>query len=219
MRQLTHTGRENFAACVAMIVVTTVLMLARFAVRASNRQKLLGSDWTCLLSLAFFYAYCGVILNFILHTSQYGSLDASVLLGIDEMRNILKMTFIAELLMGMVITSVKISILWFYYKAFVTGQDLFKKRLIQGTMVACLMWFIGVTFFIIFNCHPINAFWDMFGQAPYCMSSVRFLLGYEISNLFLDVFILAIPIPILMKLQMHKSNKLSLLAVFSLGTL
>lgn len=63
MRALTHTGRENFAACVAMIVVTTVLMLARFAVRASNRQKLLGSDWTCLLSLAFFYAYCGVILN------------------------------------------------------------------------------------------------------------------------------------------------------------
>lgn len=130
-----------------------------------------------------------------------------------------QMTFVAELLMGMVITSVKVSILWFYYKAFVTGQDIFKKRLIQGTIVACLLWFIGVTFFIIFSCNPIHAYWDMFGQAPYCMSSVRFLLGYEISNLFLDVWILAIPIPILMRLQMQKSNKMSLLMVFLLGAL
>ena len=130
-----------------------------------------------------------------------------------------QMTFIAEILMGFVITSVKISILWFYYKAFVTGQDVFKKRLIQGSMVACVLWLIGVTFFIIFACNPINAFWDMFGQAPYCMSSVRFLLGYEISNLFLDAWILAIPIPILMRLQMHKSSKLSLFVVFLLGVL
>lgn len=128
----------------------------------------------------------------ILHTSQNGSLDMSATLGLVEMRNILKvyqahyridssrrqplltlpgyqMTFAAELLMGPVITSVKISILWFYYKAFVTGQDVLKKRLIRGTVVACLMWFIGVTFFIIFSCHHIYVYWDMFGQAPYCM--------------------------------------------------
>lgn len=63
MRHLTHSGRENFSACVAMMVVTTVLVMARFAVRASHRQALMGSDWTCLLSLAFFYAYCSVLLN------------------------------------------------------------------------------------------------------------------------------------------------------------
>lgn len=121
--------------------------------------------------------------------------------------------------MGMVITSVKISILWFYYKAFVTGQDNSNKRLIQGTMVACILWFLGVTFFIIFGCNPIHAYWDMFGQAPYCQSSVRFLLGYEISNLFLDCFILAIPAPVVWRLQMQKSRKLSLLGIFLLGAL
>lgn len=63
MRHLTHSGRENFSACVAMLVVTTVLMIARFAVRASHRQAPMVSDWICLLSLAFFYAYCGVLLN------------------------------------------------------------------------------------------------------------------------------------------------------------
>lgn len=129
------------------------------------------------------------------------------------------MTFAAELLMGMVITSVKISILWFYYKAFVTPQDRLKKHVIRGTMAACLVWFICVTFFIIFTCNPIHAYWDMFGQAPYCKSSVRFLLGYEISNLFLDVFILVIPIPILLGLQMQQSRKLSLIGIFLLGTL
>lgn len=121
--------------------------------------------------------------------------------------------------MGMVITSVKISILWFYYKAFVTRQDVHKRRLIQGTMLACLIWFVCITFFIVFTCHPSHAYWDQFGVAPYCHDSVRFLLGYEISNLFLDVLILAIPITILLHLQMQKSSKLSLMAVFLLGTL
>lgn len=121
--------------------------------------------------------------------------------------------------MGMVITSVKISILWFYYKAFVTGQENFNMRLIQGTMVACVIWFLGVTFFIIFSCNPIHAYWDMFSLPAYCQSSVRFLLGYEISNLLMDCFILAIPAPILLRLQMRKSKKISVLAIFLLGTL
>lgn len=63
MRALTATGKENFTACIAMIVVTAVFIIARFAVRLSQRQTPLGSDWLCLLSLGLFYAYCGLILN------------------------------------------------------------------------------------------------------------------------------------------------------------
>lgn len=63
MRALTSTGQENFSACIAMIVVTAIFIIARFAVRLSQRQAPLGSDWVCLLSLGLFYAYCGLILN------------------------------------------------------------------------------------------------------------------------------------------------------------
>lgn len=63
MSALTVSARENFAACVATMVLTAIAVFTRFGMRFSLGQRLLGSDWLCLLSLVFFYAYCIVIIN------------------------------------------------------------------------------------------------------------------------------------------------------------
>lgn len=126
-----------------------------------------------------------------------------------------------EIIFGLGLTTVKLSILSFYWKAFAanSGINTLNKRIIQSLAVTCVIWFIIVTFIIIFQCHPIHAFWDEFAQPPHCMGFPTLLLGYELTNLFLDVFILCIPLPIVWQLSWQTSKKISLAGVFLLGAL
>lgn len=125
-----------------------------------------------------------------------------------------------EILFGIVLTTVKLSILWFYWKVFATnsGQNV-NKRMIQAAAILCVVWFLTATFVVVFQCKPINAYWNNFAQAPYCLNSPKMLLGYEITNLFVDVFILCIPLPIVWKLHLQTSKKAGLVGIFLLGAL
>lgn len=63
MRVLPKSGRENLATWIAIIVLTGLFLIARFAVRLAQRQAHFGADWLCFLSALLFYAYCGLIVN------------------------------------------------------------------------------------------------------------------------------------------------------------
>lgn len=60
---LTPSASQNFATCVAFIILTAMAVIARFVTRVTLGQRPTIPDWLSLLSLAFFYAYCIVIIN------------------------------------------------------------------------------------------------------------------------------------------------------------
>jgi len=60
---LTVSARDNFATCVALMVLTAIAVAARFGTRISLKLGISAHDWLCLLSLIFFYGYCIVIIN------------------------------------------------------------------------------------------------------------------------------------------------------------
>ena len=51
------------------------------------------------------------------------------------------------------------------------------------------------------------------------MNISKILLGYEMTNLFLDIVILCIPMPIVWNLNLQMSKKLGLTGIFFLGGL
>lgn len=130
-----------------------------------------------------------------------------------------QLTYALMILYGIAITTVKFSILVFYWELFATSGGVTHKRIIQVAAVACTIWFLVVNFLVIFQCTPVHAYWDKFAQPPYCMDTSKLLLGYEMTNLFLDVFILCMPMPIVWQLNLKLSKKISLLGIFSLGAL
>ncbi|KAK5988694.1 Wortmanamides biosynthesis cluster C-like protein [Cladobotryum mycophilum] len=217
MRHLDGNARDNLSSCIAMIIVTALAVMARFAVKLCRRQTPTGPDWMSMLSACLFYANCGIIMNFILHTSLDGSFDLSPARGPVQLKNILKMAYPVEIMFGFVISTVKLSILWFYYMIFASANNIVNKRIIIGTAAACVVWFFIATFVIVFQCNPIHAYWDTFVMPPYCHDTPHLLLGYEMTNLFLDIAILSIPVPMVWKLQLEMSKKISLIAIFLLG--
>jgi hypothetical protein len=120
--------------------------------------------------------------------------------------------------MGCVITAAKLSILCFYHPIFAIYPTISKAIYAAGA--ACIVWFIIVTFIFIFQCgpHP-DTYWKMLGQPPFCHDSQRLVLGYELTNFFLDVVILCIPIKPIKDLKLSSGKKASAIGIFLLGGL
>ncbi|KAF2012106.1 hypothetical protein BU24DRAFT_425940 [Aaosphaeria arxii CBS 175.79] len=146
---------------------------------------------------------------------MYRAFEPDPLLGLDELKNLLKTSYILELIMGCVITAAKISILWFYHPIFAVYPMI--RKAIYATGAACIIWFIIVTFVFIFQCSPVDAYWNMFAQPPACHKSQQLVLGYELTNFFLDVVILCIPIKPIKALQLSPLKRASTMAIFMLG--
>ncbi|KAI1772329.1 hypothetical protein F4818DRAFT_427078 [Hypoxylon cercidicola] len=215
MKPSTASAKGNFAACVAMMVITFVFVVLRFAVRLSGRQRPTGSDWLCLLALLLFFAYAILIIHFIYNISAYGAFDFANVTDLVELGNLLKTGFEVEILFGTGLSVVKFSILWFFYELFHVHDIM--RRVTMGTAVICLVWFIASTLLIVFQCTPPSAFWETFLSSEYCLANTRVLLGFEISNLFIDVGILCIPISAVRRLQLPTAKKISVMCIFLLG--
>lgn len=127
------------------------------------------------------------------------------------------MLFTIELLFGVDITAIKMSVLVFYYSIFSVSETF--ARLVKMLSVLCLIWLVVVTFIVVFQCNPVQAFWEELNQSPYCHCSAETLLGYEITNLFLDVIILCLPIGMIWKLNMPGTRKATVASMLLLGSL
>jgi len=99
-------------------------------------------------------------------------------------------------------------------------MDIVAKRWIYGTGVTCILWFLVAIFaLIIFQCSPVDAYWNQFMSPAVCLDAQKLLLGYEITNLLIDVVILCIPAMVIGKLQLNQSKKIGAVLVFLLGAL
>ncbi|OTB01750.1 hypothetical protein M426DRAFT_323242 [Hypoxylon sp. CI-4A] len=210
----TQAGRSNLDACISMIALTAVVVITRFASKFAFRQPLQGCDWLCVFPTVLFYIQSGLIMNCII---KYGDFSVSPPLEEAAILHILKITWISEFLFGAIITSIKLSLLWFYYSLFESSRTY--QRVIKGTAVACILWFVITLFIVIFQCHPINAYWTYIQSSEYCMDVTKWVLGYELSNLFLDAAILCIPLGVVRRMRLSTSKKIAVSGIFLLGGL
>ncbi|KAI0096625.1 hypothetical protein GGR51DRAFT_567124 [Nemania sp. FL0031] len=215
MPTLTKNASENFIASVSLIVLTSLSVLIRLVLKLYRRQTPQGPDWLCFIATGIFLTYCSLIVNFIFNVSHSYALDPDPGLGLIEGTNLAKLVYTNELLFGFGITTIKLSILWFYHNLFSVDQAL--QRIIRATSFLCIVWFIVATLVIALQCMPVQAYWEHFDLPPYCLEYPRVLLGYEISNLIIDVATLCIPIGTVLRLKLPWSKKAPIIGIFLLG--
>ncbi|KAF2763512.1 hypothetical protein EJ05DRAFT_496331 [Pseudovirgaria hyperparasitica] len=107
---------------------------------------------------------------------------------------------------------VKLSVLSLYKRIFAVP-----KFLRAANILFCIisLWIIVTIFLAIFSAWPISNFWSL--GADYAFDHPRFLFINTILDTFFDVIVLSLPFPIIWGLQMSKSRKLQVTAIFSLG--
>ena len=115
------------------------------------------------------------------------------------------------------ITLVKLSLILLYRRIFATPH--FKTAsLVVGT--ACIAWFLISLFLIVFQCHPVSAFFNpelLF--TDHCIDLQALYRGLLASNIALDLILLCLPLYMVLGLQLAVRQKLLLAGIFALGSL
>ncbi|EFQ34111.1 uncharacterized protein GLRG_09255 [Colletotrichum graminicola M1.001] len=132
--------------------------------------------------------------------------------------------FISEIAYTITLTTIKCSTLMFYWRIFGARRSI--RILIWILFGVVMAWCIAVLLVSIFQCIPTHAFWDRYDpvnpMSPtefYCGVNVNmFFNANSIPNIITDAFVVMLPIPYVLSLQMSKPQKLALLGVFLLGT-
>ncbi len=103
-----------------------------------------------------------------------------------------------------------------YYRIFSVSSKFFRNGcyFLQAVIVSS-----GVAFTLgtVWQCRPIEAFWDTTITEAWCFSQTPWWLSFSVLQILLDFALLALPIKEVTKLNMGKLEKLGLSAVFCTG--
>ena len=133
---------------------------------------------------------------------------------LDSVTQIALVLFIFSFLYNTGLTLVKLSVLMFYRRVF----GITRAKLIIYWIVGALLvgWFVAINFLNLFACTPVAKSWEH-NLPGSCTDSKMDLIGTAIPNIFTDLILLILPMPVLWRLQMGLSRKLALAGVFAVG--
>ncbi|KAH7364082.1 integral membrane protein [Rhexocercosporidium sp. MPI-PUGE-AT-0058] len=132
----------------------------------------------------------------------------------DNLVKIAKVFYVMKLFYIIVQVLIKVSILLFYLRVFpVTWIHVLTWILIAFTLLH------GIAFFfaIIFQCTPVAMIWNPRVEG-HCIQLETIIFPGAIFSIVEDLAILLLPIPCLSKLNVGRGKKISLICMFSVGT-
>ncbi|KAL6901057.1 hypothetical protein GGI43DRAFT_403943 [Trichoderma evansii] len=123
--------------------------------------------------------------------------------------------WISELLYAWSIFFAKIAVLYFYRRIFrYSSIHVYVTILI----IACGIWVIIRTFFTIFQCIPVRAYWDRSIEHAKCFLNVTaFFLGTDVTHCAMDFIIMGLPIYEVARLNLPFGPKIAVVGLFATG--
>lgn len=116
----------------------------------------------------------------------------------------------------------KLSIMGFYLKFFPFTVFPGLRTAIYITIAITVASGISFTMSIIFQCTPISFFWSAFDDPPpvgSCIKINKYAWTVATFNFALDLWLLALPLPELLKLSLPLRKKVVVCLMFSVGSL
>ncbi|KAI1157677.1 hypothetical protein F5B18DRAFT_644061 [Nemania serpens] len=209
---LSETMQPNlYASSTIPYVIALTCVVLRFWCRWFNKAGFWLDDWLILIALAFATGLSANLLWWIphglgKHVQTFGPhVQEYWAIGL----------FTAELTYDGVIVFVKFSILALYWRIFSKNSGIKLPIAILSGIVGS--WGIAVLLLTLLQCVPTRGFWDKTIEAACNVDSQKFLFGISIPNILIDLILLALPIPNVIRLNVSKNQKRVLVSLFLLG--
>ncbi|KAK4110946.1 integral membrane protein [Canariomyces notabilis] len=200
-----------YASSTIPFSLATICVVLRFWCRWVKRTRLWYDDWLVLVACV---CSAGLTANMLWwiprglgrHVQTFGpNVVEYFSIGL----------FTAELTYTGVIVFVKFSILAFYWRIFAESTSI--KLPIAVMASAAFMWGVAVFLLTVLQCIPTRGFWDKTIESSCNVDSQKFLFAISIPNILIDVILLAMPTPYVLKLNLRSGQKRAILSIFFLG--
>ncbi|KAL3467696.1 hypothetical protein BJX64DRAFT_121549 [Aspergillus heterothallicus] len=192
-----------------------IFVVMRIYTRLFITQPGLGlDDWATIL-----LACCTIPIN-----------SGSILLGIaglgkdiwtlefDKITRILYLFYIQEIIYIFCISMTKICLLLFYLRIFPSKT---MRTLIKVSCAATCSYCIAFMFALAFQCSPVSYNWNGWDgeHEGTCVEKNTLVVTAAALNIVLDAWVIALPIPKVLRLQASITTKLQVIFMFSVGFL
>lgn len=129
----------------------------------------------------------------------------------------LKLFFVCSILYFTLIMAIKVSILLMYRRIFFVDSP-FRLHSLLLVVVVVAFWF-SATVATIFYCRPFGYSWMGLELEEHCFDYNAFWMATGIIEVVIDIAILALPIRMVLQIQLTRKQRASVLFIFLLGSL
>ncbi|KAH8666212.1 hypothetical protein BGZ61DRAFT_365547 [Ilyonectria robusta] len=195
---------------IAVTSLAGMFVVLRLLARLRQRVSFHTDDW--LIIMSFWGLVANLAITLVLLHQGLGRHSGALTLA--ETQILLKTLIGAELLYVYVLGLLKMSILFFYNRIFPVRDMKIGSRICGGVTLA---WTLACTLAVLLQCRPMTKMWEPWLQGT-CINTFVMQLVVSFLNILIDSSILLLPMPQIWKLHMKTSQKISLIAIFSVGS-
>ncbi|KAI1139363.1 hypothetical protein F5Y05DRAFT_412463 [Hypoxylon sp. FL0543] len=196
--------------CSVCSVASAAFLLLRLYSQRLVSGKLLLTQSDCLLIIAW-VIYVAFVACFASST-RYGG--GRHILFVEDPRMVQILNIADENTYAYAMAFVKLSILRLYGSIFTSRQFNCCLWAIAAIMIA---WALSCGLSAVFQCRPISHMWDPLVEEQFCINYGISLLVSGVINIATDLTILAMPIPMVLRLHVSKQKKWLLIFTFAMG--
>lgn len=110
----------------------------------------------------------------------------------------------------------KNALLVLFYRVFGVSRKFTFALCVAGVLI--ISYFLVCVVLSVVGCEPVSYFWNKSGEGK-CFNEIMFFRANGIANMLLDVMILALPMPMVWRLNLAVRQKLAVTGIFLLGSL
>ncbi|KAI9763513.1 MAG: hypothetical protein M1840_000466 [Geoglossum simile] len=194
---------------IALLVLSIITVSLRLYTRAFLIRHIGLDDWLCL---AASIASIGMVVTFgIAVAHDMGKHQCSKTVGSVTMG--LKVSFYYSLCYSMSVGLVKLSILALYARIAPTRRY---RMIVYSIALAVVAQLVQKEIGFLAACHPLENFWNSTTHES-CIGILPFITVNAAINIFIDLIVCILPIPVVRKLQLNQRKKISIYIIISLG--
>ncbi|KAI1116730.1 hypothetical protein F5Y14DRAFT_53802 [Nemania sp. NC0429] len=199
-----------------LAVLSSLFVALRFWSRRISRLGVYWDDWLALLTLLIHHGLGATIL--IAFISDGLGFPMMRLKAADPRAaaELQKLVFIGTILYGAGSTSVRLSVVIFYFRIFPTTTIRRGGYVLVGI---CAAWFIAIEALMLATCTPIAFMWDPAIAGGHCVKTPAGAIVLGALNVIIDAFTVALPVHEVFKLNLSRKKKLIISGVFLIGGL
>ncbi|KAJ6132301.1 hypothetical protein N7471_007516 [Penicillium samsonianum] len=196
--------------CLVCSILAFLAVCLRFYVRITNKRFPWIDDYAALAGSLLSLAYAGVA---VAQTRWGQGLNAAYL----PQENIIpfsRVQYIGGPIYCLAVLSFKVALLASYLR--IAGIIKRYRNIIIAAIVVCVVNQLIFTFIISISCIPVAKQWDV-SLEGHCIETLPFYYALGGISIVLDLIIIALPLPVLWKLQLRLKQKALLACLFALG--
>ncbi|KAI1184330.1 hypothetical protein F5B17DRAFT_433715 [Nemania serpens] len=201
----------------SIAVLSIILVGLRFYVRYYMHVGFKWDDWLILVSLIFVIAtdILVVYANSIAPNGAYVASTPGIQYSPEDVLYT-KLSYIATVLYFAITSTTKLSILLLYNRLFSVNGSIRRQMIILS--IAVIGYGLGSIIANLLNCIPIEYTWiNNLADPRFCFNYNIFWFATGIVEAVLDLFILALPIGIVVRLHLTTRKRIAISSVFLVG--